>query len=332
MLGRVARGKHGRQHLSRNEAADALAALMQPQADPLQLGAFLIAQRIKGETPDELAGFVDAARHTIPDFGQFTHPNAVDLPCYAGKRRGAPIHLLAALQARDRGIPVFIHTLGTIAERLTAAETLLATGLQPAASLADADAQLQHDGIAWIEIADLCPPLAALLALRPRLGVRSCAHTIARLLNPLQCGGQLNGFFHAPYGERMAQVNRLLGQPRSLLFMGAEGEPELYADRQKLLLMQQGDQDSVPLCYPDANTDPYPRQASTAATLLEAWHHAQSGHGTPREQAVLTRMAQGFDEVAGGGMEFSRRGFTAEMRRAREKGACTVGRKPVGPV
>ncbi len=302
MIGRVGRGKHGHQHLSREEARETLAALLRPEADPLQLGAFLIAQRMKGETAAELAGFVDAARGAIADFGDFTHPDAVDLPCYAGKRRGPPLHLLAALRARERGLPVVIHGLGTIAGRLTAIEAVRAAGIAPARSLAEADAQLRRDGIALIDIADLCPPLHALLALRPRLGVRSFANTVARLINPLRCGGQLNGFFHAPYGAVMAEVNRLLGQPRSLLFMGAEGEPELYADRQKLLLAQSGQERDRSLRYNDSGNAPYPREGVAPNELLRRFLELMRGEAqpAPREQAVLERMAQAFTFAASG--------------------------------
>ncbi len=291
---------HGRQHLDREEAAAALTVLMQPQADPLQLGAFLVAQRMKGETAEELAGFVDAAREAMDGFGRTPFAAAVDLPCYAGKRRALPLHLAAALQARERGIPVLIHTLATVEGRLTAAEVMQAAGIPCAPTLPAAASMLGHDGIAWMEVGALCPPLAYLLALRPRLGVRSFANTVARLLNPLQCDGQLNGFFHAPYGQRMAAVNRLLGQPRSLLFMGAEGEPELYADRQKLLLAQMGDKDAAACHYDDADAPPYPRETSDPAALLADWKRVTNGQCDARERTVLDRMSQAFAYVSTG--------------------------------
>ncbi len=278
---------------------------MQPDADPLQLGALLMAQRMKGETAEELAGFVDAARAAIIGFGEVAFPAAVDLPCYAGKRRAAPLHLAAALDARDRGIPVLIHGLASIAGRWTAIEALDAAGITRARTLAEAQAALTRHGIVAMDIADCCPPLAALLALRPRLGVRSFAHTVARLLNPLRCDGQVNGFFHSPYGAKMAAANRLLAQPRSLLLMGAEGEPELYADRQKLVLAQIGDDDPLALRYPDAGAEPYPRAPSAPEELQRQWRRIIAGDRSPREQAVLRRMAQALDFAAGGALPFA---------------------------
>jgi anthranilate phosphoribosyltransferase len=245
---------------------------------------------MKGETADELAGFVEAARAHVPGFGEMVAPaGAADLPCYAGKRRAAPVFLAAALAAREAGIPVLAHGPGRIAGRLSAGEALMAAGVRRARSLPEAQAILEGEGMAWLDIADACPPLARLLGLRPRLGVRSFANTVARLLNPMACSGQLNGVFHPPYVERMARVNALLGQPRSLVFMGAEGEPELYADRQKLAVWQQGEA-LMRVRPPEAGAPAYPREP--AGRLLPAGWPAPPGDA--RSRAVMARMLEAF--------------------------------------
>ncbi|MDQ6964863.1 MAG: anthranilate phosphoribosyltransferase [Mariprofundales bacterium] len=300
LLRKLCRGRHGGESLNHQEASAALSRLLMEDADQLQLGAFLVALRIKGETAAELAGFVDAIRNTTTDFDSISSPDAVDLPCYAGKRRAAPLHLLAAMRARDCGTPVLIHGLSRVKGRLTACDALQIAGVPRASSLPEAAAMLQADGIAYLDVTDYSPPLARLLELRARLGVRSFAHTVARLINPLQCSGQLNGIFHAPYGERMAEVNRQLGQPRSLLFMGAEGEPELYADRQKLLLAQIGGRESVTLHYSGANLPHYPQTPTTPNELLTRWQQLLAGEIDSREEVVLQRMAEAFDFAAGG--------------------------------
>lgn len=61
LIKRVARGRHGSENLCREEARAVFAELLKPEADALQLGAFLIAERMKGETSTELTGFVEAA-------------------------------------------------------------------------------------------------------------------------------------------------------------------------------------------------------------------------------------------------------------------------------
>ncbi|MDQ7010554.1 MAG: anthranilate phosphoribosyltransferase [Mariprofundaceae bacterium] len=295
LLHRVARGRHGAGNLNRAEARQVFAALLLPQADPLQLGAFLIAQRMKGESAAELAGFVEAAREHMDGYGQGTAPQgAVDLPCYAGKRRAVPAHLVAAIQVRDAGIPVVIHGSGPIAGRISAWEVLQIADIRRAPGLAEGMSVLQGEGIVYLDMTDICPALMQVLALRPRLGVRSFANTVARLLNPLGCNGQLNGFFHTPYGRYMADANILLQQPRSLIFMGAEGEPELYADRQRVMLLQQ-DNALSEAGFDGAGTSSYPRQPADDLNALKArFIRLLQGEADGREQAVLARMQQAF--------------------------------------
>ena len=306
LIHRVARGRHGAEHLTREGARAALTALL-PAADgdgaamfqvAVQLGAFLIAERMKGETADELAGFVEAVRAATPGFGEARAPaGAVDLPCYAGKRRAPPLHLVAAVTAaREDGIPVLAHGLGEIPGRMAAGEALARLGVRRARTLPEAARILEGDGIAWLDVRDACPPLFRLLGLRSVLGVRSFAHTVARLLNPLGCDGQLNGVFHPPYVDRMARVNTLLGQPRSLVFMGAEGEPELHADRQKRMVWQEGGR-----CWavriPDAGAAAYPREQA-AEDARRGWPARDVGD--ERSEAVMARMREAF-RLAGRG-------------------------------
>jgi len=300
LIKRIARGKHGSEHLSRIEAEAVFAALLQPGADALQLGAFLIGQRMKGETSAELAGFVDAARSRIAGFGHFkAATGVVDLPCYAGKRRAPHAYLVAAMQARDAGIPVFIHGVERIEGRVTAWQVLQHAGVKRAASLSQAAQILETERIAYADLADLCPDLFRIYTLRSRLGVRSFSNTVARLLNPLQCDGQLNGFFHTPYANYMAEANGLLEQPRSLLFMGAEGEPELYADRQKVVLMQQ-QKTMKRILYPQAGLDVYRREDMDLGLLQGRFTAMLEGEMTPREVVVTRRMGEALGWAATG--------------------------------
>jgi len=294
MIKRVARGKHGSENLGREEARDLLAALLLPDADELQLGAFLIAQRMKGETSAELAGFVEAARGRIPGYSRFSAPaGAVDLPCYAGKCRASHAYLAAAIRARDAGVPIFIHGIENVDGRVTAWQVLENHGVKRASTLSEAASILANECMVYADLADFCPDLFRIYALRPRLGVRSFANTVARLLNPVQCDGQLNGFFHIPYADYMAAANSLLEQPRSLIFMGAEGEPELYADRQKVIVKQQGES-LQRVSYQQAGLDAYPRRPMDLSLLKQQAAAMFEGKTSDREAVVIERMGEAF--------------------------------------
>jgi len=296
LIHRIARGKHGHQHLTIEEAQEAFSALLKPDADVLQLGAFLIAQRMKGETAAELAGFVRAARRRIVSYGEVHAPaGAVDLPCYAGKRRAAHLHLVAAIRASQLGIPVVVHGLSPVEGRITAQDVLCNVGVKQAQTIQDAQQILKDENIVYLDVEVISPEVFQLLNLRERLGVRSCANSVARLLNPMNCDGQLNGLFHTPYAALMAETNVLLEQKRSLIFMGAEGEPELYADRQKLLLAQDGSS-TRSLTYSSANEEPYPREVQGDVSQIQGqFERILSGNLSGREQVTLGRMLEAFN-------------------------------------
>ena len=295
LIKRVARGKHGSEHLSQQEACAMFSALLKPDADPLQLGAFLIAQRMKGETAAELAGFVQAAQSRIADFQAMqTIPASVDLPCYAGKRRATHAYLAAALQAREQGVPIFVHGVSAIQGRVTAWQILEQQGVQRANTLLEAAQIMQQEGMVYMDLADISPDLHRIYQLRQRLGVRSFANTVARLLNPMHCEGQLNGFFHTPYADYMAEANIHLGQTRSLIFMGAEGEPELYADRQKIVKMQTDD-DISDIHFEDCGYAPYPKQGvEDVSQLMKDFADALHATQNSRESATIKRMLSAF--------------------------------------
>lgn len=291
LLKQVARGQHGSEHLTQQQAQHIFAYLLQPDADLLQLGAFLIAERMKGESSPELAGFVQAARQHIAHFCDVVAPtNAVDLPCYAGKRRAGHAYLIAALAARDAGIPIVVHGVQAIEGRITAWQVLKGAGVQSAPNLLDAGVILKRDGMVYLDLEDICPNLHRIYHLRDRLGVRSFANTVARLLNPMGCDRQINGFFHTPYADYMAQANVLLGQKQSLIFMGAEGEPELYADRQKVVKEQIAEQ-VRDLSFADSGCPLYPRQAvENLQNIHDDFQRMLHGEHTDRQQATIDRM------------------------------------------
>ncbi len=294
LIKRVARGKHGSEHLDRDEAKAVFQTLLRPDADMLQLGAFLIAQRMKGETSAELAGFVEATRESVQGFAQIVAPKgAVDLPCYAGKRRSGHAYLAAAMLARGKGVPIVVHGVEQIDDRVTAWQVLQEVGVRRASGLRDVAAILADDNIVYIDLAELSPDLFRIYNLRERLGVRSFANTVARLMNPMLCEGQLNGFFHTPYADYMADANVLLGQQRALIFMGAEGEPELYADRQKVIVKQQ-DNEITRLSFPESGQPVYPREPMPVEQLKGSFVSMLQGDLSDRELAVITRMNEAF--------------------------------------
>src|SRR5437763_16701636 len=133
----LGRGKTLSRGLTGEEARRAMAMILDGEALPEQIGAFLMLLRMKEESGAEIAGFVRAARARLP--GAVEPRPDLDWPCYAGKARRAPWHLLAALRLAGAGFRVALHGLGGHTPgRLYAGETLAPLGLPPAGTFAPA--------------------------------------------------------------------------------------------------------------------------------------------------------------------------------------------------
>ena len=225
----IARGARGARHLPREQASDLLGQVLDGGATELEVGAFCIAMRIKGETPDELTGFVDAIHARLAPLPASPRPLVV-LPSYNGARKLPLLTPLLALLLAREGLPVLVHGTATEERRVCSPDVLAALGV-PALTAIDA---IAPGTVAFAPTALLLPGLARLLATRRTLGVRSSAHSLVKLLNPLApvAGRALvvSSYTHAEYARSMAATFALIGAD-ALLLRGTEGEPVADARR-----------------------------------------------------------------------------------------------------
>ena len=224
----VARGPTMSRSLDAAEAEMAFGAILDGEAVPIQVGAFLLVLRQRGETAAELTGIVRAARGRSLVEGL---PRAdLDWPSYADAHRQLPYFLLAALLVCQIGVRVLMHG-GPGAGEASTRHGLAALGLPTARTAGEAGQQLQRCGFAYLPLEALCPPLAELFALKPVLGVRTVASSAARELNPAGASAQLQGVFHPPYIPLHVATQAALGQERALTFKGGGGEGQRNPDK-----------------------------------------------------------------------------------------------------
>lgn len=217
----IGRGATLSRSLTMDEAASAMGMILDGAVEPVQLGAFLLVLRYRKETPEELAGFVQAARlrMTAPPSGAAV----IDWPSYADRHRQRPYFLLAALLLAKAGVRVGMHGISGQGPVTTPA-VLNAFGIRPCADAESAATALAAANFAYLPLDSFCPALERLFALRPLLGLRSPANTFARELNPFGAANQLQGVFHPTYLATHREASRLLGQPRAAVFKGGGGE------------------------------------------------------------------------------------------------------------
>src|SRR6185437_5283427 len=108
----IGRGKQGARALDREQAADLFGQVLDGTVTDLEIGAFCLAMRIKGETPEELAGFLDATHARLALFPATGRPLVV-LPSYNGARRLPVLTPLLALLLAREGLPVFVDGAAT---------------------------------------------------------------------------------------------------------------------------------------------------------------------------------------------------------------------------
>ncbi|MDO9438134.1 DNA-binding protein YbiB [Hydrogenophaga sp.] len=222
----IGRGKDGARSLTREQATDLLGQVLDGTVTDLEVGGFCLAMRIKGETPEEMAGFLDAVHarlHKLPDNGVTT----VVLPSYNGARKLPVLTPLLALLLAQRGAAVLVHGTATEDKRVFAAEVFETLGISTAREVPG----LLAGQVAFVPTEVLSPGLKRLLDVRRAVGLRNPAHSLVKLMNP--CAGAafiVGSYTHPEYATSMAATWSLTGA-HALLLRGTEGEPVADARR-----------------------------------------------------------------------------------------------------
>lgn len=223
----LGRGKTGTRSLELEEAHEAFSMILRGETEDLQLGAFLMLLRVKEESPEELAGFVQASRENM-----LSPPTdlTVDLDwsSYAGKRHQHPWFVLSMLLLAGAGHRVLVHGCsGHTPGRLYTEQVFTELGLPVAENWNAVEAALADHRPTYFPLETLCGPLAELVHLKPVLGLRSPVNTLTRMLNPCNARASLQSIFHPAYARLHQEADRLLGQPTAMVFKGESGEVEL---------------------------------------------------------------------------------------------------------
>ncbi len=212
--------------LSQAAAEQAFEIIMSGEATPSQMGAFLMALRVRGETVDEIAGAAKVMRakalHVKAPEG------AIDTCGTGGDARGTyNISTGAALVVAACGVPVAKHGNRALSSKSGSADVLAALGVN-----IDADMKLVENSLAAHNIGFLMAPRhhAAMRHVGPtrvELGTRTIFNLLGPLSNPAGTTRQLIGVFHRQWIEPMAKVLAQLGSERAWVVHGSDGLDEI---------------------------------------------------------------------------------------------------------
>lgn len=225
----IGRGSAGARDMSREEAQLLYGAMLDGGVPDLELGAIAIALRMKGESNEEMVGFLSAARERLHSLRRPQgRIRPVVIPSYNGARKSANLTPLLALLLQRFGVPVLVHGLIEGYGRVTSAQIFREFSLGsllPCTSHAQAQQAMDEHGLAYVPLSVLSPGLNDQLALRARLGLRNSAHSLVKMIDPFKGEGlMLAAATHPDYIDTMRDVLSAVGT-RALLLRGTEGEP-----------------------------------------------------------------------------------------------------------
>jgi anthranilate phosphoribosyltransferase len=248
VLAAVAKGEP----LSREGARAAFTLILDGAATPAQLGAFLMALRLRGETPDELIGAAEAMRAAMLKVE--APEGAIDIVGTGGD--GADtynISTLAAIIVAACGVPVAKHGGKAASSRSGASDVLAELGVEVGAEPSAAARSLREAGLCFMAAPTHHPALRHAAPVRTELGLRTIFNLLGPLCNPASVTRQLLGVYSQDWLAPMALALRELGSQRVWLLHGSDGLDEATTTGEThVVALEKGEMRSFTIAPEDA--------------------------------------------------------------------------------
>lgn len=222
----IGRGPEGSRPLDAAQARDLLGQVLDGQVSDLEIGAFTLAMRMKGETVDELQGFCQALdARALPIAALAADRPVVVIPTYNGARKLPNLVPLLAMRLAQEGVDVLVHGPRLDPARVTTCEVFQALGLAAAENVAAVHERWARHEPAFMATEVLHPALQRLLDVRRVVGVRNSGHTVAKLLQPVHGTATLRvtSYTHPEFGALMAALAERTAA-NIMVLRGTEGE------------------------------------------------------------------------------------------------------------
>lgn len=295
LLRKVGSGPHTSEDLTRSEAAAATRMMLQQEATPAQIGAFMIAHRIKRPTGTELAGMLDAYAELGPSLMPLSarYPAVVMGIPYDGRSRTAPISPITALLLTAVGCPVVMHGGRRMPtkEGLPLIELWQGLGVDWAKlSLPQVQQVFEQTRLGFVYLPQQFPLAEQLVPYREQIGKRPPFATLELFWCPYQGEALIvSGFVHPPTEEMARVAFALRGTQSFITVKGLEGSCDLPRDRTCIIGLGQPDAtiDRLllhPRDYGFAGADP---ALGSAFKLVETIQALLQGKPSPLTEAAI---------------------------------------------
>lgn len=213
--------------LTHMEAREAFEIIMSGGATPAQIGGFLMALRVRGETIDEISGAVETMRAKMtPVLG--VPQNAIDIVGTGGDGSGTyNISTCTALVVAACGVPVAKHGNRSLSSRSGSSEALVELGINldiPPSKIADC---VNGAGIGFMFAPNHHSAMKHVGPARMELGTRTIFNLLGPLANPASVKRQMTGVFARPWVRPVAETLRVLGTEKAWIVHGSDGLDEI---------------------------------------------------------------------------------------------------------
>lgn len=290
------------QDLTEQEAEAVMEQIMAGGATTAQIGGFLIALRLKGETVEEVTGFARAMRRNAVRV-RSRHPLLVDTCGTGGDGRGTfNISTITAFVLAGAGLAVSKHGNRSVSSKCGSADVLQALGVRLELSPERVADCIDQVGIGFLFAPLLHPAMKHAIGPRRELGVRTVFNILGPLTNPAGAQVQILGVYDAVLTEMMAQVLGALGSKAAYVFHGADGLDELSTTGPNRVTHLQNGQyrtfvlDPLELNLPRASLSDL--EGGDAEQNAAIFRTVLGGEQGPQRDVVLLNAAAGL--VAGG--------------------------------
>jgi anthranilate phosphoribosyltransferase len=216
-----------RQDLSQELARASMEQILAGEATPAQIAAFAVALRMKGETPDEIAGMAQAMRDRVPPIRTRRSP-LLDTCGTGGDNAGTfNISTTVAIVTASCGVAVAKHGNRAVSSRTGSADVLESLGVRIDLTPENAARSLDVLGITFLFAPNYHTALRHASGPRREIGVRTVFNVLGPLTNPAGAGRQLLGVFADTLVRPVADVLQRLGSERAWVVHGRDGLDEL---------------------------------------------------------------------------------------------------------
>ncbi len=222
LIGEVAQGKA----LSVEQARHAFNIMMSGEATPAQMGGFLMALRVRGETVDEITGGAQVMREKA--LGIKAPPGSVDTCGTGGDASGTyNVSTAAAIILAAAGVPIAKHGNRAMSSKSGSADVLAALGVNIEANHQNIEHCLNDVGIAFMLAPKHHSAMRHVGPARAELGTRTIFNLLGPLANPAGATRQVIGVFDRKWIVPMARVLGKLGSEHVWVVHGADGLDEI---------------------------------------------------------------------------------------------------------